>query len=245
MVRLAVGVWPPSEVMATLACLDRPTTTGVRWSVPEQWIVTVRPLGHVAERLVPELVEALGSALAGWPAVACTVGPATRRLGGQWLGAPVAGLDDLAGVIFEVTSDRAGHPSAALPSGHRPRPRAGAKRDLWPPGLRVVDRRRRVARRRPLLSARDALRRSGALPTGRGASPRGLLPRLDIEAAIGDRKGGFVVSSSGTFDGEKAAGPWSILDGSGRGQLKGITGSGQFDSPHGGTATYALTYEVG
>jgi len=31
------------------------------------------------------------------------VGPC--RLGGQWLGAPVAGLDDLAAVVFEVTGE--------------------------------------------------------------------------------------------------------------------------------------------
>lgn len=173
MVRLAVGVWPPSEVMATLACLDRPTTTGVRWSVPEQWIVTVRPLGHVAERLVPELVEALGSALAGWPAVACTVGPATRRLGGQWLGAPVAGLDDLAGVIFEVTSPivPVTHPQPfqadiVLARGRVPSEISGHPVSAsW-----TADAVSLVAdRSSPRVMRYD----DGALPTGRGASPEG------------------------------------------------------------------------
>ena len=32
-------------------------------------------------------------------------GPATRRLGGRWLGAPVHGLDDLAAVVFEATEE--------------------------------------------------------------------------------------------------------------------------------------------
>jgi hypothetical protein len=39
----------------------------------------------------------------GRPPVRCTLGPATRRLGGQWLGAPVSGLDDLAAVVFDAT----------------------------------------------------------------------------------------------------------------------------------------------
>jgi hypothetical protein len=35
--------------------------------------------------------------------VTCVLGPATRRLGGQWLGAPVSGLDDLAAAVFDAT----------------------------------------------------------------------------------------------------------------------------------------------
>jgi len=31
------------------------------------------------------------------------LGPETRRLGGQWLGVPVQGLDDLAAVAFDAT----------------------------------------------------------------------------------------------------------------------------------------------
>jgi 2'-5' RNA ligase len=42
--------------------------------------------------------------LVGVPAVRCTLGPATRRLGGQWLGAPVSGLDDLAALVFDATA---------------------------------------------------------------------------------------------------------------------------------------------
>ena len=104
MVRLAVGIWPSSEVMEALGRLDRPPVAGARWSRPEQWLVKIRPLGHVDPRLVSALVEALGTALGGWPPVECTIGPATRRLGGQWLGAPVAGLDALAAVVFAVTA---------------------------------------------------------------------------------------------------------------------------------------------
>jgi hypothetical protein len=31
------------------------------------------------------------------------LGPVTRRLGGQWLGTPVTGLERLAAVVFDVT----------------------------------------------------------------------------------------------------------------------------------------------
>jgi 2'-5' RNA ligase len=105
MTRLSVAVWPPAEVVATLAGLDRPRLAGVRWSTPEQWLVKLRPLGHVADRVVAPLAAALSAELAGAPAVACRLGPATRRLGGQWLGAPVEGLDDLAAVVFDATAE--------------------------------------------------------------------------------------------------------------------------------------------
>jgi 2'-5' RNA ligase len=88
-----------------LAAFDRPALTGVRWSTPEQWLVKLRPLGYVDDRVVPSLVEVLQAELDGAPPVRCVLGPATRRLGGQWLGAPVAGLDELATVVFEATGE--------------------------------------------------------------------------------------------------------------------------------------------
>ena len=105
MARLFVALRPPPEVVAMLSALDRPALPGVRWSVPEQWLVKLRPLGHVDGRVVPALRDALGAELDGAPAAACRLGPATRRLGGQWLGVPVAGLDDLSAVVFEATEE--------------------------------------------------------------------------------------------------------------------------------------------
>jgi 2'-5' RNA ligase len=102
--RLSVAVRPPPEVAAVLADLPREPATGVTWSVPGQWLVKLRPLGHVPEHLVEPLVTALAAELDGVPPVPCVLGPATRRLGGQWLGAPVTGLDDLAAVVFEATA---------------------------------------------------------------------------------------------------------------------------------------------
>jgi 2'-5' RNA ligase len=105
MARLFVAVRPTPEVVALLAALERPAVPGVRWSTPDQWPVKLRPLGHVADRVVGPLCDALEAELDGAPAAACRLGPATRRLGGQWLGAPVSGLDDLAAVVFEATQE--------------------------------------------------------------------------------------------------------------------------------------------
>jgi 2'-5' RNA ligase len=98
-----VAIWPPPEVVAVLSALERPNLAGVRWSVPSQWMVKVRPLGHVNAPLAGPLADELEAELEGAPAVECVLGPATRRLGGQWLGAPVSGLEDLAAVVFEAT----------------------------------------------------------------------------------------------------------------------------------------------
>jgi 2'-5' RNA ligase len=105
MARLFVAARLPPELVALLSTLDRPPLPGVRWSTPDQWLVKLRPLGQVAERVVPPLLAALEAELDGAPAAACRLGPATRRLGGQWLGAPVSGLDDLAAVVFEATQE--------------------------------------------------------------------------------------------------------------------------------------------
>jgi 2'-5' RNA ligase len=103
MPRLFVATRLPAPVVARLAALERPELPGVRWSAPEQWLVKLRPLGQVDDRVVEPLRVALEAELDGAPAVACRLGPATRRLGGQWLGAPVHGLDELAAVVFEAT----------------------------------------------------------------------------------------------------------------------------------------------
>jgi 2'-5' RNA ligase len=101
--RLFVAVRPPAEVVDVLGALRREPVAGVTWSVPEQWVVKLRPLGHVPEHLLDPLVTALTDELAGVAPVHCALGPATRRLGGQWLGAPVSGLDDLSALVFDAT----------------------------------------------------------------------------------------------------------------------------------------------
>ena len=101
--RLSFAVRPPERVLATLADLPRPHLEQVLWSHPEQWIVKLRPLGHVPPDLGEPLIETVRAELEGAPAVRASLGPATRILGGQWLGAPVAGLDDLPAAVFTAT----------------------------------------------------------------------------------------------------------------------------------------------
>lgn len=92
MVRLAVAVWPPPKVIEVLVAFERPEVAGVRWSTPEQWMVKLRPLGHVDERVVPQLVEVLEFELDGAPAArpcaAGAGGPAGRRVVGRALDQP-------------------------------------------------------------------------------------------------------------------------------------------------------------
>lgn len=105
MVRLAVSVWLPPDVITVLSALHRPAVAGVRWSTPEQWMVKLRPFGHVDERAVaPGLQTMLAAALDGAPAPRCVLGPATHRPPGEWLVAPVRGLDELAAAVFDATA---------------------------------------------------------------------------------------------------------------------------------------------
>ncbi len=133
MTRLSVALWPPPAVVAVLAQLERPRVHDVRWSTPAQWMVKVRPLGHVDDRLVPDLVDALEDGLAGAPAADCTLGPATRRMAGQWLGVTVRGLDEVAAAVFEASESvvPVTHPQpftadVVLARGHVPADLAGA-----------------------------------------------------------------------------------------------------------------------
>ncbi len=102
-VRLSLAVRPPPEVLSIVSSLPRPQIKSVVWSRSEQWIVKLRPLGHVSLRLEQPLIEAVDAELNGAPAVRACLGPATQRLAGQWLGVPVAGLDELAAGVFDAT----------------------------------------------------------------------------------------------------------------------------------------------
>lgn len=102
MVRLAFAVRPPAEVTAVVAAAARPVVEGVAWTPAERWIVKLRPLGHVPDDLREPLVHAVEAELAGAPPIRVSLGSSVRRLG-QQLCAPVDGLDDLAGAVFDAT----------------------------------------------------------------------------------------------------------------------------------------------
>src|SRR3954465_621021 len=65
-----------------------------------------------------------------------------------------------------------------------------------------------------------------------------------VDGTLGGKRGSFVIETSGTFDGSKARGSWSVVPGSGSGELAGISGDGTFDSPKGTKASFSLDYEM-
>ena len=99
-VRLFIAVWPAPEVIDGLAQLPRPELPTVRWTVPDQWHVTLRFLGEQPEESVELLGRAIEAAVSGLSSpVEAVVGPSTIRLGPEVLCLPVAGLDELAGAV--------------------------------------------------------------------------------------------------------------------------------------------------
>lgn len=118
--RLFVAVWPPPPVVDRLRALDRPPLSGVRWTTEQQWHVTLRFLGDVADGEVEGVKGGLAGlhALAAAPAVTAVAGPAVSRLG-QWvLCVPVSGLEQLAVAVERVTAAH-GEPAGARPyRGH-------------------------------------------------------------------------------------------------------------------------------
>lgn len=67
--RLFVALVPPDEVVEDLAEFlgprqEAPEASGMRWTAPDQWHVTLAFMGDVADRHLDELVERLGRAAA-------------------------------------------------------------------------------------------------------------------------------------------------------------------------------------
>ena len=130
MPRLFVAVWPPPELVAQLAALPRPDMAGLRWTRPEQWHVTLRFLGSVAEG--EPVIEALAS-MAAAP-VEAMAGPATGRFGQRVLHLPVGGLADLAAGVVRATQLLGKEPEHRPFAGHLTLARVapGARVDLRP-----------------------------------------------------------------------------------------------------------------
>jgi hypothetical protein len=66
-----------------------------------------------------------------------------------------------------------------------------------------------------------------------------------IEGTVGGRTGSFVMSAIGAFDGRQSKGTWTVIEGSGTGELSALRGRGGFEAPSGPEATYNLDYELG
>jgi Protein of unknown function (DUF3224) len=64
-----------------------------------------------------------------------------------------------------------------------------------------------------------------------------------LEGQIGDRSGAVVLRTVGVFDGTVARGDWTVVPGSGSGELEGLRGEGGFEAPHGAPAKATLDYD--
>ncbi len=62
---------------------------------------------------------------------------------------------------------------------------------------------------------------------------------------LGPREGSFVIQHEGTFEDGTIKSAWTVLPGSGAGDLRGLSGDGDFIARHGQPqATYTLDYEL-
>ena len=65
-----------------------------------------------------------------------------------------------------------------------------------------------------------------------------------ISGSIGGKNGTFVLQRVGTFENGQAKESYSVVAGSGSGELEGLTGSGQSDVGHGMEHPFELNYEL-
>ena len=133
--RLFVAVWPSADVVDVLTVLPRPEVRGVRWTTMEQWHVTLRFLGQIADADAGAATDAFDHIDVGAvDSVSAEMGPATACFGRGILQVPVEGLDELARVTVEATA-AVGQPPDDRPfHGHvtvaRARGRSGDVRSL-------------------------------------------------------------------------------------------------------------------
>jgi hypothetical protein len=66
-----------------------------------------------------------------------------------------------------------------------------------------------------------------------------------IAGTVDGRRGSFMLEAFGRHDGTGSRSTWRVIEGSGTGELAGITGDGGFEAPGGKTVSYHLEYELG
>ena len=65
-----------------------------------------------------------------------------------------------------------------------------------------------------------------------------------ITGTIDGRRGSVVLEAVGDHDGTGSASTWTVIDGTGTGELQGIRGTGGFEAKGGKTVSYRLDYEL-
>jgi hypothetical protein len=66
-----------------------------------------------------------------------------------------------------------------------------------------------------------------------------------IDGSLTGHDGAFVIEATSDHDGKQSSGTWRIIEGTGSGELAGITGSGSFEAGGGRTVAYRLDFELG
>jgi hypothetical protein len=66
-----------------------------------------------------------------------------------------------------------------------------------------------------------------------------------VTGKVGDRSGSFVLQQEGKWSDGAATGTWSVIPGSGTGELRGLKGSGGYTARHGDhDVSYTFEYEI-
>jgi hypothetical protein len=65
-----------------------------------------------------------------------------------------------------------------------------------------------------------------------------------VVGRIGDLAGSFVLQRTGIFEGGQAKESYSVVPGSGTGELEGLRGEGSSELGHGGEHPFTLDYEI-
>ena len=65
-----------------------------------------------------------------------------------------------------------------------------------------------------------------------------------IDGSVDGRTGTFVMTAVGRHDGAGSTADWTIVAGSGTGELSGISGEGSFRAAGGSTVEYVLAYRL-
>lgn len=134
--RLFVAVDPPEAVAELLRAVERPGLPTLRWTTETQWHVTLRFFGEVDEEELPGLSAALDTvpdALSPGEDedIEVVLGPVSAWFPGRRvLQVPVAGLEELAAAVADVTAAWGeppeghfrGHLTLARVKGRRPGP---------------------------------------------------------------------------------------------------------------------------
>jgi hypothetical protein len=66
-----------------------------------------------------------------------------------------------------------------------------------------------------------------------------------IDGTLDGRTGSLVLRSIGSHDGRASHGTWTVVEGSGTGQLEGIRGEGDWTAGPGPNGAYRLRYRLG